>query len=117
MQKLTVIIPFYNEQATLKAIVELVLAAPLVETAKELILVDDGSSDGSAEIAMRLADEHPDTVRYVAMSANCGKGAAVRRGLQEVDGNLIVIQDADLEYHPADLGRIVDAYRDRDTMV
>jgi glycosyltransferase involved in cell wall biosynthesis len=117
MQKLSVIIPIFNEQATLEAIVERVLAVPLVETAKQLILVDDGSTDGSAEIAMRLADLHPDAVRYVAMSANCGKGAAVRRGLQEVDGDLIVIQDADLEYDPADLHRIVEAYRDRDIKV
>ena len=114
MQKLSVIIPFYNEAATLQTIVELVLAVQLAETAKQLILVDDGSSDGSAEIGIRLANQHPDAVRYIAMSANCGKGAAVCRGLQEVDGNLIVIQDADLEYDPADLHAIVEAYRDGD---
>src|SRR5436190_1257986 len=84
MQKLSVIIPFYNEAATLQKIVELVLAVPLVESAKQLILVDDGSSDGSADVAKRLADQHPDAVRYIAMCANRGKGAAVRRGLQEV---------------------------------
>jgi glycosyltransferase involved in cell wall biosynthesis len=117
MKKLSVIIPFYNEQATLKTIVERVLAVPLVETTKQLILVDDGSSDGSSEIARRLADQHPDAVHYIAMSANCGKGAAVRRGLREVEGDLVVIQDADLEYDPADLPLIVEAYRDRDVNV
>jgi glycosyltransferase involved in cell wall biosynthesis len=117
MQKLSVIIPIYNEQATLKTIVELVLSIQFAETAKQLILVDDGSTDGSAEIAKRLAEQHPDIVRCIAMSANCGKGAAVCRGLKEVEGNLIVIQDADLEYDPVDLQRIVDAYRDPDVKV
>jgi len=112
MQKLSVIIPFFNEQATLKTIVEQVLAVQLAETAKQLILVDDGSTDGSAEVARQLADRHPDTVRCVAMAGNCGKGAAIGRGLQEVEGNLIVIQDADLEYDPADLRLIVEAFRD-----
>jgi tetratricopeptide (TPR) repeat protein len=117
MQKLSVIIPFYNEQATLQRIVELVLAVQFAETAKQLILVDDGSTDGSAEIAIRLAEQHPDIVRYIALSANCGKGAAVCRGLKDAEGNLIVIQDADLEYDPVDLQRIMDAYRDPDVKV
>jgi glycosyltransferase involved in cell wall biosynthesis len=117
MQKLSVIIPIFNEQATLQAIVERVLAIPLEETAKQLILVDDGSSDGSAEIAMGLAERHPDVVRFLALAVNGGKGTAFRRGLQEVEGDLIVIQDADLEYDPADLSSIVGAYRDRDVKV
>src|SRR5262245_60425422 len=117
MQKLSVIIPFYNEQSTLKKVVELVLAAEHAETDKQLILVDDGSTDGSAAIANSMADQHPEAVRCISLSANCGKGAAVCRGLKEAEGNLIVIQDADLEYDPADLHRIVDAYRDRNVKV
>jgi glycosyltransferase involved in cell wall biosynthesis len=117
MQKLSIIIPFYNEKATLKTIVERVLAVQFSETGRQLILVDDGSTDGSGEIAEQLAGQHPDAVRYIRMSTNCGKGAAVCRGLREVEGNLVVIQDADLEYDPADLQRIVDAYRDRGVKV
>ena len=117
MQKLSVIIPFYNEQATLRTIVEQVLAVQLAGTAKQIILVDDGSTDGSSAIAKDLAHRHPETIRCVAMSENLGKGAAVCRGLREVEGSLVVIQDADLEYDPADLRAIIEAFHDQDVKV
>jgi glycosyltransferase involved in cell wall biosynthesis len=109
MDKLSIVIPFYNEAATLESVVRRALAVRL-DVAKQIILVDDGSTDDSPRIAMELARENHATIEYVRMSANCGKGAAVRRGLEQAEGSLIVIQDADLEYDPEDLRQIVEAY-------
>lgn len=110
--KLSIIIPFYNEATTLETIVERALAVRLENLAKQIILVDDGSSDGSTQIAMNLALAHPAEVFYTSMAGNCGKGAALRRGFEQANGSVIVIQDADLEYMPDDLRQIVDAYHD-----
>jgi len=96
--KLSVIIPVYNERATLRSVVERVLAAPLE---LEVICVDDGSQDGSREILDELQSQYPQ-VRVFPQPQNMGKGAALRRGIQEATGEFVVIQDADLEYDPAD---------------
>ncbi len=96
--KLSVIIPVYNERATLRRVVERVLAAPLE---LEVICVDDGSQDGSREILDELQSQYPQ-VRVFPQPQNMGKGAALRRGIQEATGEFVVIQDADLEYDPAD---------------
>lgn len=97
--KLSVIIPVYNEQFTIKEIIERVIR---VDCPKQVIAVDDGSTDGSRDILVRLQEQYPDTIRCVFHSRNLGKGAAIRTGLSEVSGEVIVIQDADLEYHPED---------------
>jgi glycosyltransferase involved in cell wall biosynthesis len=96
--KLSVVMPVYNERATLRQVVERVLAVPLEI---ELLCVDDGSSDGSREILAELRNEHP-SLRVLLQSHNMGKGAALRRGIQEATGEFVVIQDADLEYDPAE---------------
>jgi SAM-dependent methyltransferase len=100
--KLSVIIPFFNERYLLAEVVARVLAQRLDRIGEiELLLVDDASTDGSGEIAARLADRHPE-VRALRHERNRGKGAALRTGIDEATGDLILVQDADLEYNPED---------------
>ncbi|HEX5070491.1 MAG TPA: glycosyltransferase family 2 protein [Vicinamibacterales bacterium] len=99
---LSVVMPAYNERATIEEIVGRVLAVPL---RIELIVVDDGSTDGTRDILQRLAAEKP--IKVIMQPKNGGKGAALRRGFQEVTGDLVVIQDADLEYSPEELPDLI----------
>jgi glycosyltransferase involved in cell wall biosynthesis len=101
--KLSIVIPVYNEEATLRAIVERVLATPFE---KELLLVDDGSRDRSREIMAELQREHPQ-VRCLYHERNRGKGAALSSGFREVQGDVVIIQDADLEYDPNDYAALL----------
>jgi glycosyltransferase involved in cell wall biosynthesis len=102
--KLSVVMPVYNERATLDAVISKVLAVPMEI---ELLCVDDGSQDGSREILAELADRHSQ-VRVFLQPHNMGKGAALRRGIQEATGDFVIIQDADLEYDPADYKQVLE---------
>jgi len=97
--KLTVLIPVFNEEATLRQVVERVLET---DREMELILVDDASVDRTPEIMAELQAEHPDTIVVRRHEKNQGKGAALRTALESFSGDVVLIQDADLEYDPGD---------------
>ncbi len=96
--QLSVIIPVYNEAETLDPIVAAVAAVPVE---KEIILVDDGSTDGSREKLQQF--ENQDGIRVLYHERNQGKGAAIRTGVAAAEGDLVIIQDADLEYDPREI--------------
>ena len=111
--KLSVVIPVYNERQTIELLLKRVEAAPYD---KEIILVDDASTDGTREILQRLAADYRDQVHLVLHPQNRGKGAAIRSAIEHVTGDIVIIQDADLEYDPQDypalLGPILDGHAD-----
>lgn len=109
--KLSVLVPVYNEERTLEEIVRRVCAVPMP---KEIILVDDGSRDRSREILTRLQEENqraagsPNTLKVFFQAHNEGKGAALKVAIDHVSGDVVIIQDADLEYDPKDYPSLLE---------
>ena len=106
--RLSIIIPAYNERSTIEAVVRRVQAVDLGPIEKEIIVVDDGSRDGTNEILRELSG-----IRHIAHERNAGKGAALTTGFQAATGDIVLIQDADLEYHPEDYRTVIQPIVDR----
>ncbi len=105
--RLSILIPVYNERTMVERSLAQVLAAPLPENMdRELIIVDDCSTDGTSEILDRLAAREPG-IRLIRKKVNEGKGAAVRTAIQEAHGDFCIVQDADLEYDPSEYPRLL----------
>lgn len=110
MPELTILMPVFNERATVEQAIAETLAADLPADGVELVVVDDGSTDGTREILRQ--GEWPDNVKLLEHPANRGKGAALRTALAEATGSLTTIMDADLEYDPASLADLIAPIRD-----
>ena len=103
--KLSVIVPVYNEKKTVLEILERIQRTPYE---KEIIVVDDASTDGTREILHEIdASRRFPSARFLYQAVNQGKGAALRTGIQEAKGDIVLIQDADLEYDPAEYGVLI----------
>lgn len=98
---ISVIIPVYNEEETVAEVIKKIIETPFE---KEIIAVDDGSNDGTIKILKNFSDK----IKLISHKQNRGKGAAIRSALQEINGDIVIIQDADLEYDPSDYGKILE---------
>jgi len=111
---LTVLMPVYNERETLPLVLERILAVPLD---KEVLIIDDASTDGTSEYLKEHVDGKLQRVRVHYLSENGGKGSAIRAGLPLVRGEYVIIQDGDLEYDPSDYVKMVEVLRSGESSV
>lgn len=100
--KLSIIIPAYNEKRTIKELISQVQAVSLPQVEKEILVIDDGSTDGTRDILENIKGIH-----YIFHEKNQGKGGAIKTGFQNATGDILLIQDADLEYDPSEYGRLL----------
>src|SRR6266446_1914696 len=104
----SILIPLYNEEEFISPLLKRVLAAPLPDgLEREVIIVDDGSKDGSLEIAAEFSQSYPETIQLIRHAQNQGKGSAIRTAIENATGEFCIIQDADLEYDPREYARLL----------
>lgn len=107
MIELSVVVPMYNEESSIEGLLRRVSTSiETVDGGAEILVVDDGSTDGSTELVRRLALPG---CRLISLTRNGGKGAAVRHGISLAEGRFVLVQDADLEYDPSDIGPMLEA--------
>lgn len=109
--KLSIVMPVFNETGTLEEILKQVKAVD-IGIEKEIILVDDCSTDGTREILKKIEESDDESIRVFFHGANQGKGATLRTGFQHVTGDITIIQDADLEYNPQDYPKLIQPILD-----
>jgi len=110
VKKLSIIMPVFNERAFVKKAIMAVLKANIGKIQKEIIVVDDGSKDGTVQILKEIKNKK---IKIIFQKKNQGKGAAIRRGLKEITGDIVVIQDADLEYNPKEYPLLLQPILDK----
>ncbi len=105
--KLSIIVPVYNEEKTITQVIKKVFAVKLPVVSKEIIIVNDGSTDNTAKFLTKIKSTKAN-FKIIHHKRNMGKGAAVRTGIKRAKGNYIIIQDADLEYDPQDIKKLLE---------
>lgn len=103
--RLSVVVPAYNEEKTLRRVVERLLLVPHLH---EVVIVDDCSTDGTREIAESLQSEHAGVIRLMHHKKNAGKTEALKTGFTATTGNVVIVQDADLEYNPDEIEHVIE---------
>lgn len=113
-RKVSIVIPIYNERSTIDRLLAQVKAAPTLDLEKEIILVDDCSSDGTTDYLKKLSDS---SLKIFFHERNQGKGAALRTAFHNVSGDIVIIQDADLEYDPMEIEKVLKPFFDQGAKV
>lgn len=106
VKKLSIVMPCYNEKATIETILDEVFEVDLGTTKKEIIIVDDGSTDGTRDILKKLSHKNKN-ITLIFQKVNQGKGAALKKGILASTGDVVIVQDADLEYDPQEYPRLL----------
>ncbi len=114
--KLSIIIPAFNEEKTIAQVISKIVELKIPEWEKEIIVVDDGSTDASASVISNIKYEISN-IKYVFHKKNQGKGVAVKTGIEKSDGDYILIQDADLEYNPQDIKKLLEPIKNKKAKV
>ena len=106
---LSIVIPVYNEESTIISVLENIFRVDIGPINKEVIIVDDHSTDNTIKIVEQFIKEsHSDTIKFICHEVNSGKGSAIRTGIQHSNGDCLIIQDADLEYNPDEYKQMID---------